>query len=76
MAVTGFDGADRVIGFDAAQLAIPLQIDPLTLADGPMLATHAVMLGQQLLTLEPRALGVDVAQRQRAVLAFYNSSAG
>ncbi|MNY25112.1 hypothetical protein D3C86_1588720 [compost metagenome] len=67
MTVAGLDGTDRVVGLDAMQLTVPLQIHMFTPTDRPMLAAHAVVFGQQLLAPE---LGVDVAQSQRTILAF------
>ncbi|MCY1446019.1 hypothetical protein D9M71_625630 [compost metagenome] len=68
--MAGLDGADRVIGLDAVQFAIPLQIHMLATAYCPVLTAHASLLGQQMLTLEPGTVSIDVAQRQCTVLAF------
>ena len=49
MAVAGFDGADRIVAFDAPQFAVPLQIHRVAVTDRSQLTTHTSALDRQLL---------------------------
>ncbi|MNN88089.1 hypothetical protein D3C81_2057330 [compost metagenome] len=70
MAVAGFNRGNRIVLADATQLACPLQVQMLVLANRPQLAAQPLMLDTQLLILELGGVGVGRRQGNGPVLAF------
>ncbi|MNK89272.1 hypothetical protein D3C87_1092770 [compost metagenome] len=74
MAVAGFDGADRIVRLDTAQLAFPLQVQRIVLANRTQRTTNALVLDDKCFAGQSGVVGS--IQRQGAILPLATQMQG